>query len=261
MDTNELNIRVTFSRRGALVALAAFFLCWHPGFIGSESLQLTTYYPAPYGGYVSILTTGNTLLARDGGANTLVGIGIALPNSKLHVHGVTQVTDGNATADTSAYGTFGVTRGAVGNTPTYIAMTRQGNVVKAMGIDGGNRWVFGLPQAGTQNINSPQMYIEQGGNVGIGVVPDWNRRLHVNGSVRVQGDLQVDGNILNVCARRAYGTGGTTWCPAGYNVVGYYGDGGARVQGFLPASSTTSGVGTYIVLGQDWGGTMVCCKF
>jgi len=39
---------------------------------GSETLQITTYYPAPYGGYTRLLTTDTTLLARDSGN---VGIG------------------------------------------------------------------------------------------------------------------------------------------------------------------------------------------
>lgn len=53
-------------------------------YMESETLQITTYYPAPYGAYVSILTTGNTILARDGGR---VGIRTANPNAELDVVG------------------------------------------------------------------------------------------------------------------------------------------------------------------------------
>mgnify|MGYP001568016414 CR=1 FL=1 len=67
---------------GALLALLAPEL-------GSENVTLTTYYPAPSGVYAKMITTDNTFLARDGGAASKVGIGTALPLSKLSVNGGT----------------------------------------------------------------------------------------------------------------------------------------------------------------------------
>lgn len=258
METTEISLKLNFSRRQVTVLLAFLLLAWHPGFIGSETLTLTTYYPAPYGGYVSLLTTNQTLLARDGGN---VGIGTAGPGSKLHVAGVTQITDGVAAADTASYGTFGVTRPASGQTLTYIAMTRQGNVVKAMGVDSSNNWVFGLPQAGNQVITSPQMVITQGGNVGISnSFP--SERLSVTGNISVTGDIIMtnSGYIRNVCSRVQYSIGGQVFCPNGARVMGFTGDGVARVWGFLPLNQTSTGTGKYIVLGEDWAGTMICCR-
>ncbi len=81
---NTINISLAISRRTALFLLAALFISWRPGFLGSETLTLTTYYPAPYGGYASLLTTGQTFLARDGGN---VGIGTAAPTAKLDIVG------------------------------------------------------------------------------------------------------------------------------------------------------------------------------
>lgn len=52
--------------------------------MGAETFTMTTYYPAPYGGYASLLTTGQTLLARDGGK---VGIGTSNPAALLDVAG------------------------------------------------------------------------------------------------------------------------------------------------------------------------------
>lgn len=107
---------------------------------------------------------------------------------------------------------------------------------------------------------SADLLINTNGRVGIGTMsPD--RLLQVAGDAHINGDLYVDGNIMNVCSRVNYGVGGVVSCPAGRNVVGFHGDGVARVTGFLPKTQTTSSVGTYIVLGEDWGGTMVCCKF
>jgi len=65
-DLIVVDLRVT--RKNALFILDRHFsLCWHPGFLGSEQMSMTTYYPAPYGGYVTLLTSGQTLLARDTG--------------------------------------------------------------------------------------------------------------------------------------------------------------------------------------------------
>lgn len=56
--------------------------------IGSETLTLTTTYPAPVGIYRSMITTGtggaNTLLARDGG-NVGIGTGAAVPGNLLTI--------------------------------------------------------------------------------------------------------------------------------------------------------------------------------
>ncbi|HBB68253.1 MAG: hypothetical protein A2X28_02940 [Elusimicrobia bacterium GWA2_56_46] len=86
-----LTLRLRLTRRKAIFSLAAFFLCWRPGSLNSETLTLTTYYPAPYGGYATLLTTGQTLLAREGG---LVGVGTNSPSAKLHVKGSFLLDDG-----------------------------------------------------------------------------------------------------------------------------------------------------------------------
>ncbi|HNT97867.1 MAG TPA: hypothetical protein PKK31_06350 [Elusimicrobiales bacterium] len=82
MQEHRIIIEFRLTRRKVLALLAAFFLCWHPAMLGSETLTLTTYYPAPYGGYARLLTTDETLLARDGGN---VGIGVTTPGVKLDV--------------------------------------------------------------------------------------------------------------------------------------------------------------------------------
>jgi len=52
--------------------------------LDSESLTLTTYYPAPSGVYARMITTDSTFLARNGGN---VGIGTTNPGQKLDVAG------------------------------------------------------------------------------------------------------------------------------------------------------------------------------
>jgi hypothetical protein len=75
-----LRIELSFERWMADWALLAFLLVAGPGNLASESLVLSTYYPAPLGVYRQIITTGvggsaaPTLLARDSVA-AFVGIG------------------------------------------------------------------------------------------------------------------------------------------------------------------------------------------
>lgn len=95
METvHKITIELSLTRRKALVILALFFLCWRPGSLGSETLTMTTYYPAPYGGYARMLTTNQTLLARDGGN---VGIATNAPAARLHVRGGEIRIDGGQT--------------------------------------------------------------------------------------------------------------------------------------------------------------------
>ena len=84
-------LQIKLGRKHRLFALTLAFICFHPRLLGSETLTLTTYYPAPYGGYVALMTTGgsaanpvNTLLVRDTGR---VGIGVTDPDQKLTVAG------------------------------------------------------------------------------------------------------------------------------------------------------------------------------
>lgn len=55
----------------------------------AESVEMTTYYPAPSGTYQRITTTNQTVLARDGGS---VGVGLAAPARKLDVAGDARMT-------------------------------------------------------------------------------------------------------------------------------------------------------------------------
>lgn len=102
----EIKIRfdLTFNRRFISRALVAAILFGAVPELESESVTLSTYYPAPSGVYTQMITTGNTYLARDGGN---VGIGTPTPGSKLDVNGTANVSSnmtigGNATVTGNA---------------------------------------------------------------------------------------------------------------------------------------------------------------
>jgi len=78
----QLDLTVPFFAARTLLAAGALFLC--AGELNSESVMLTTYYPAPSGIYTRLIATDNTLLARDVG---FVGIRTSVTGSILSVKG------------------------------------------------------------------------------------------------------------------------------------------------------------------------------
>jgi|CXWL01.1.fsa_nt_gi hypothetical protein len=84
----EVHFQVTISRGVILCAGAVAMLLAAVPELGSESVTVNTYYPAPSGVYTRLITTSNTLLARDNGN---VGVGVANPQSKLSVAGGIQI--------------------------------------------------------------------------------------------------------------------------------------------------------------------------
>ncbi len=114
---SDLNIHVRLSRRTCLGVLTLGLLAWAAAELGSENVTLTTQYPAPSGVYTQMITTGKTLLSRDGSY-----VSVGTPNApgngaKMEVNGninlggpsptyrVTNVADPIANSDvaTKAY--------------------------------------------------------------------------------------------------------------------------------------------------------------
>ena len=222
-NENIITLQLQLTRRKAFLLLTFFFLCWHPRFLGSETMTLTTYYPAPYGGYASILTTGQTLLARDSGR---VGIGTASPTQKLDVQGGNISTSGELLAN-SGSGRIYYTAG-------------EGETIRLAGNNGLYMHMENLNGA-FRLINNP-----------------WTLDIF---NVNQTGDVRVQGSITNLCSTVQYQMTGNLapWpCPAGTRAIAYYGDGVARVTGILTNSSQPAGV--RIGLGEDWNGWELCCK-
>lgn len=87
----ELRVHPSFARW----SLAAIIVAAMGGALHSESVTLSTYYPAPSGVYTQLIATGNSYLARDSGS---LGVGTSAPTAKLHVQGSMRLADGSQAA-------------------------------------------------------------------------------------------------------------------------------------------------------------------
>lgn len=91
----------------APIALAAVLFL--PAALSTESMTLTTFYPAPYGVYTQLRSTRNTFLAYQGDR---VGIGTVTPGSKLGING--EVAVGSAYSANAAPSGGMIVQGLVG---------------------------------------------------------------------------------------------------------------------------------------------------
>ena len=99
MNDRDIHIHMRISRRALVWGAAVLLLCCSANEVVSESMTMTTYYPAPTGTYRRLVTTGgtvanpsHTILARDAGN---VGIGTTDPQAKLAVAGQLMITGGS----------------------------------------------------------------------------------------------------------------------------------------------------------------------
>jgi len=242
MDTNmEMKISFSFSRRAALFVLAGFFLAWHPAFLGSETLNITTYYPAPYGGYVGIMTTDQTLLARDGGQ---VGIGLGsggVPQYKVDMAGNLLVRGTNNSPTKADPNTPGST--LVYNTPG------EGSTIRMVGSNSSRLYL--------ENLNGTFRIINDG----------WSAELFTvaqNGDTHIGRDLYITNGILrNLCREVGYGIGASPGCQSGERVVAWYGDGTPRFCGLMldPGGGALNSADAWVPhCVNDAVGVMLCCR-
>jgi hypothetical protein len=113
----ELAVRLDLDACALRGLLAAALLAAAAPELASESLPLTTYYPAPVGAYGQLVVAGNALLARQVGAKVMVGPGGA--NQTLDVagsiHGL-QTATFNAGVDVTHANAASVCGGPTGQT-------------------------------------------------------------------------------------------------------------------------------------------------
>ena len=158
----KINFDLTFSRRFVMaIGTVAIMLCVVPE-LDSESVTLSTYYPAPSGVYTNMITTSDTFLARDGGSvniNTTATVALA----KLNVAG-------------------GSIAGNYGLTPRYASWN-------AYGTGDGGAAIYNSNEGGYQAL----MLVGNNSGGGVRRVKVWDE-LTVNGNSIVTGNHSVSGN-------------------------------------------------------------------
>ncbi|MEK6732245.1 MAG: hypothetical protein AABY55_01335 [Candidatus Omnitrophota bacterium] len=140
----------------------------------AEDITLTTYYPAPYGAYDELSTTGKTCLATTSGN---VGIGTTNPTEKLDME------DGNI-------GDVNTIKSKPGSQP--LRLQAMGSLLlsaDANNDDATSRINFYIDGEGDAYM---KMTINATGNVGIGTTSP-SYKLDVAGDINTTGDVRRSG--------------------------------------------------------------------
>lgn len=106
-NTEEMIVKIRISARYILAAIALALIVWRPAVLESASMTMTSYYPAPYGGYNQLLTTGTTLLGDSASSkvNMVRNGGTACVGSSSS--GVTHGVDCTGNAKKGSLGVYG----------------------------------------------------------------------------------------------------------------------------------------------------------
>jgi hypothetical protein len=239
-NENIVTLQFKLTRDKALLLLALFFLCWHPRPLGSETLTLTTYYPAPYGGYVSLLTTSDTVLSRDAGY-VRVGAGYSALLGRRNANVKLEVGSGNISTPNMV--NWGTARGTLSSD--------QGSSIELGGV------------------GSP--YIDFSQNM----AQDFSARIMLAsaGTLRVSGNLSLtaspalvnSGSITGVCRTVAYFYGGVTSCGPNERVMTWYANPAFASQqcGMLFKGGRLEVAANWtpqVCIGADRSGRMLCCR-
>lgn len=279
----QVRIRLAIDARAARLALAALLLCAASSELESqttESISVTTYYPAPKGYYATLKTTGQTYMATQSGGVTIgstaagtaklavmngnMGIGTYDPNAALDL-------EGNQTfgADIAVDRTWGVdwNNGSMGGSGFWYGINREPGA-----------WAFPYPKLKVDWFTGVKIKAHSGYG-GVSIWEDWcdsgmdncntagsgygseiahfrisvyngsyiNSRLVVGSNQNAVGTLDVAGDGVGAfrqtgCRAVGYGIGGTTSCFGG------------------EYATNQSGVfSKYGGSGSGGNGTMYCC--
>jgi hypothetical protein len=234
---------LTFPPEALRFCLAAALIAATAVEVASESVTLTTYYPAPSGIYAKLITTGNTYLARDSGN---VGIGTASPAQKLEVNGSVKVDGpgiynnfGSQLIQTNAsdWTRWNQGSGSVWGNEMYqsLALPTGGLAVGTLSSQApGNIYA-----TGTLEIDGAgSSYVQ--GSLGVGTASP-SGTMDVNGTISARGCSNV--------GQTGYSGGTTSYCAGGTYATWIWGYLSYYQTGTTPSAADPS-VG---------GGVMYCC--
>jgi|GEM_PF-2524119 len=193
----DINVRfdIRFSARTLRLAMIGAMVLAAAPELASESVSLTTYYPAPSGVYAQLISTNNTWLARDGGyldvgtsvvpgAGTemavmggRVGIGLTAPANELQVKGL-----GAANVDLAVNG-----RMQTGDASNLGGVWLNSGNTQFIGQESGT--ALGIYNAGAWDVT-----VLNNGNVGVGTLGPANK-LQVVGAGGGNIDFAVTGRM------------------------------------------------------------------
>jgi hypothetical protein len=196
----KIKLDLTFSRRAITgLGMAAVMFCVVPA-LNSESVVLSTYYPAPSGVYTQLITTRDTWLGRDGG---VINIGTNAPTvtnmSRLTVvNGYVGISTGTAGAKLGFNDLNDGTNAADGITwynpsPTTYGIHRTAGAWSAPNYQQLRfAWDTGvILEGGSAYGKSGTVFQPTGGNVGIGITSP-QQALDVNGEIIVRNTSLAD---------------------------------------------------------------------
>lgn len=190
MTEIRLRFDLAFSRRFiTLAGAAAIMLCAVPE-LDSESVTLSTYYPAPSGVYTNMITTSNTYLARDNGRyiNAVTGSALALGTVTPEVNSKLTVSGGGIS-------------GSYGITPRYTNWA-------AYGTGDGGAAIYNSSEGSYQAL----MLVGNSSGGSLRRVKVWDE-MTVNGSMRASAAIISQGPA---CAERTLSLGVTNCLPGQY---------------------------------------------
>lgn len=223
-------------RRRELIGLGVLALvALSTGVVSTEQLQLTTYYPSPYGVYNTMRSRNDAHLATAGGR---VGVGTNAPSA----NGRMQV-NGNAIVEWLSVGHT--------NAPTARIDLQNGDLVWANGrsrLQGDQGGSLELGGSGSGPSGAP--YIDFHYN---GTAADYSARIsNLNNGIHIAGASgnEINGYIGNACRMVSFSFGTTSSCPANWTVSAYATSGGIMYNS--PGGVTMQAM--------PINGQMLCCK-
>ena len=154
----------------------------------AEEITLTTYYPAPYGAYEELSTTGKTCLATTSGN---VGIGTTSPTQELHLYSSAGSPTMTIESDLNTVN---------GHAELNLDKTNSGAWARvSYFVAGTEKWMVGMNANDDYSIQTPglnRLYIRASdGSVGIGT-GNPNAKLDVRGGIKAVLSSVSGGNTV-----------------------------------------------------------------